>query len=426
DPHTIEFTAKTIHWNNFNEVASGFYILPKHAFEGKDFNKMNFEFPVTSGPYKLFDSKKGRFVKMQRRGDYWQRAYPFNKGRYNFDMLLFKFFNDGSIAFQALKKGDVDIYGVNIAFIWIKEATGEKFDRNLIAKQKVFNDRPIGFQGWAMNTRKDIFKDRRVRKAISHLVNRKLMIEKLAYGQYEPTNSYYPDYYFGKEKNPNEPVDFNVGKARALLAEAGWKANSKGILEKEGKEFSFKILDRDGSTEKYFTVFLEVAKQVGIKAGIDRTDLAGWSARVDKYDFDMTWAAWGGAMFKDPEAQWSSKFADEEGQPNLSGLKIPEVDRLIEAQKGEFDVAKRNQIVKKIDTIVYKEYPYVLLWHLNCSRLLYWQKFGMPSYPLGKYGDETAALDYWWIDEKKTTELENADKNNGSLSAIEKEIRWKE
>lgn len=131
-------------------------------------------------------------------------------------------------------------------------------------------------------------------------------------------------------------------------------------------------------------------------------------------------------MFKDPEAQWSSKFADEEGQPNLSGLKIPEVDRLIEAQKGEFDVAKRNQIVKKIDTIVYKEYPYVLLWHLNCSRLLYWQKFGMPSYPLGKYGDETAALDYWWIDEKKTTELENADKNNGSLSAIEKEIRWKE
>lgn len=79
---------------------------------------------------------------------------------------------------------------------------------------------------------------------------------------------------------------------------------------------------------------------MGIDANIETTDLAAWSARVDKYDFDMTWAAWGSGVFKDPEAQWHSKYASEEGQPNLPGLKIPAVDALIEKQKAEFDLNK--------------------------------------------------------------------------------------
>lgn len=426
DDTTIEFTAKTIHWNNFHEIAAGFFILPKHAYEGQDFNKINFEFPVVSGPYKLSESKKGRYVKLERRGDWWQRAYPFNKGRYNFDRLVFKVFNEEAIALQAFKKGDMDFFPVYSASVWAKEATGEKFDKNYIAKQRIYNRKPVGFQGWAMNTRREIFKDKRIRKAIGHLIDRKLLIEKLAFGEYEPTNSYYPDFYLGGEKVPNEPTEFNLKKARELFAEAGWKPNSKGILEKNGKEFSFSILDRDKRTEKYFTVFIEKAKEIGVKATIELTDLAGWSARIDKYDFDMTWAAWGGGVFKDPEPQWSSKFAEEQGQPNLPGLKMPDVDKLIELQKQEFDVKKRNDIVRQIDTIVFKEYPYVLLWHVTNVRLLYWQKFGMPVNPLGKYGDESFALDYWWIDPKKDSDLKKATSENKPLEAVSPNVRFQE
>ncbi|TGN17633.1 extracellular solute-binding protein [Leptospira idonii] len=424
DDYTVSFEVKDVHWNNFNDLSSSIFILPKHHFEGKDFNKENFEFPVVSGPYKIVESKKNRYIKLERRGDWWQRSYPFNKGRYNFDQIVYKVYNEEAVALQAFKKGDIDIYPVYSAFVWVEEAKGEAFDRNWIAKQRVFNLKPIGFQGWAMNTRRDIFSDKRVREAMAHLVDRRTMIDKLAYGEYDPTDSYYPDYYFGSEKNPNPPVTFDMKKARKLLEEAGWKPNAQGILEKNGKPFQFTILDRDKKTEKYFTVFLEKAKELGISANIDTLDLAAWSERVDKYDFDMTWAAWGSGVFKDPEAQWHSKYAEEQGQPNLPGLKLSKVDSLIDKQKTEFDLAKRNSIVKEIDQLVYKEYPYVLLWHLPSTRLLYWRKYGQPSLPLGKYGDESFSSDYWWYDEEMDSKLKKAVSDKSSLGEYRTEVKW--
>lgn len=425
DDFTVTFEAKEVHWNNFNDISSSIFILPKHHFEGKDFNKENFEFPIVSGPYRIVESKKSRYIKLERRGDYWQRAYPFNQGRYNFDQIVYKVYNEEAVALQAFKKGDMDIYPVYTAHIWVEETKGEAFENKWIAKQRIFNLKPVGFQGWAMNSRREIFSDRRVREAMALLVDRRLMIDKLAFGEYDPTNSYYPDFYLGSEKNPNQPVEFNIEKARKLLADAGWKPNEKGILEKDGKSFNFTILDRDKKTEKYFTVFLEKAKEVGITANIDTLDLAAWSAKVDKYDFDMTWAAWGSGIFKDPESQWHSKYANEEGQPNLPGFKLAAVDKLIEKQKTEFSLEKRNSIVKEIDKLVYKEHPYVLLWHLPSVRLLYWRKFGQPNLPLGIYGDESFSTEYWWYDEKMDAELKLAVDKKQPLEEYNAVIQWK-
>lgn len=426
DEYTVEFKAKEIHWNNFNEIATGFLVLPEHVYKGMDFNRVNIEFPVVSGPYKIVEVKKGRYIKMQRRGDYWQRAYPFVKGRYNFDELVFKVYNQENIALQALKKGDLDIFPVYTASVWATETKGDKFQNSWIIKQRVFNQKPIGFQGWAMNMRRDVFKDKRVRKAMAHLVPRKMFVEKLMFNEYELTDSYFPDFYLLGEKNPNEPIDYNPEKARALLKEAGWKANQEGYLEKDGKKLEFSVLERDQRTSKYITPFIERAKQVGVRVNIETTDLAAWSQRIDSFDFDMTWTAWGGGIFKDPEPLWFSKYADEKGQHNLPGLKLPEIDKIIEEQKTIFDVNKRNALLKKLDTIIYKEYPYVLLWHLNNTRLLYWNKFGMPKNPLGKYGGEGFSIDYWWYDEGKADALNKAMKDNKALEKIPENIKWME
>jgi microcin C transport system substrate-binding protein len=419
DPQTFSITAKDDHWNNFNEIGGSLWILPKHYFEGKEFNKENMEFPVVSGPYKLVESKKGRYVKLERRGDWWGRGYPFNKNRHNFDQIVFKVYNEEAVALQAFKKGDIDFYPVYKASVWVDEAKGKSFDLGHTARVRITNLKPVGFQGWAMNTRRKIFQDKKVREAISLIVDRKLMIEKLAFNEYEPTNSYYPDFYLGNTKNPNKPVEFDLEKARKLLSEAGWKPNANGILEKDGEPFKFTILDRDRSTEKYFTVFLEKAKLLGIDANIETTDLAAWSSRVDSFDFDMTWAAWGSGIFKDPESQWHSKYSDEKGSHNLPGFKSAEVDKLIELQKKELSLSKRNEILKQIDQLIYKDYPYVLLWHANYTRLLYWQKFGFPKNPLGKYGDESFALDYWYIDKKYKGVLEAAIQSNTILPTPE-------
>ncbi|MDX1959298.1 MAG: extracellular solute-binding protein [Leptospiraceae bacterium] len=426
DDFTISFTAKKVHWNNFDEVASGFFILPKHYFEGKEFNKINDEFPVVSGPYKIAEAKQNRYIRMRRRGDYWQKEYPFVKNRYNFDEIFFKVYNEEPIAFQAMLKGDIDLFPSYRAATWVNEAKGEKFDKFWILKNRIFNYKPIGFQGWALNMRRPIFSDRRVRKAIAYLINRKTMIEKFAYNEYEATNSYYPDYYLGENEklNPNEKINFNPEAARALLKEAGWKPNSNGVLEKDGKEFEITILDRDKSTEKYFTFFMEDAKKVGIKAKIESTDLAGWSARMDKFDFDLTWTAWGGGVFKDPEQMWYSKYANETGQHNYPGFENKKVDELIEEQKSIFDVYKRNSIVKEIDKIIYKEHPYILLWHLSNTRIIYWNRFGMPDNPLGKYSGEAFAIEYWWFDKDKNSELDKSISTNVPMKEVPLEMRY--
>lgn len=422
--HEVEFTQKEIHWKNFNFIAYGIQILPEHHYKGKEFNKENFEFQVISGPYELQSAKKGIYVKMKRRNDYWMRAYPFFKGTFNFDTLIFKVFADEAVAFQAFKKGDIDLYPVYKAATWVQDTTGEPFDKNYIVKQKIYNDKRSGFQGWAFNMRRSPYEDIRVRKAIAHLVNRKVMVDKLAFGEYQLTDAYYSSVW-EEGQLPNPAIDYDPETAKKLFAEAGWKLNAKGFLEKDGKEFVMHVLERERGTEKYFTFFLERAKDLGIQVKIENTDLASWSERMDKYNFDVTWAAWGpGGAFPDPEHQWFSKYANENGQNNFNGFNNPEVDKLIEQQKTEFDIKKRTEILKKIDKILTKEVPYVLLWGIKSTRVLYWNRFGTPENPLSRYSGEGAAKSLWWIDEEKDKALENSKKSKTALPTYKRDLYY--
>jgi microcin C transport system substrate-binding protein len=129
----------------------------------------------------------------------------------------------------------------------------------------------------------------------------------------------------------------------------------------------------------------------------------------------MTWAAWSSGIFKDPEGMWSSKEADRKGGNNITGFKDDKVDELIEKQKGIFDIKKRNKIYREIDKIIYNAFPYVLLWNIDYTRLLYWNKFGTPATVLSKYGKESSAHWYWWLDEDSEADLHDAMMNNSML-----------
>jgi len=82
DKLTIRFKAKTVHWKNLG-AAGGFQILPRHAFGALDFNKINFEFPVVSGPYRIGQISEGLFITMERRKNWWGRRFKRNQGIYN-------------------------------------------------------------------------------------------------------------------------------------------------------------------------------------------------------------------------------------------------------------------------------------------------------------------------------------------------------
>ena len=425
-PRAIRFHAKEVHWRNLNAIG-GMQILPKHAYAGKDFDLINFEFPIVSGPYRLGEIKEGIYIALERREDYWDRKSPRMQGVGNFQTLKFRIFEDRENAYKAFLKGDIDLFPIYTSRIWVNETTGDRFAKNWIVKQKVVNSNPIGFQGFAMNMRRPPFDDLRVRKAMAHLVDRPKMNATLMYNQYFLHKSYYEDLWDDKHPCPNKPVSFDKAAARKLLAEAGYKANPEtGLLEKDGKPLRFQFLSRSQSSQKFLSIFAEDLKDVGVDMQIDVKDWAAWSKDMSEFNYQMTWASWSAGVRKDPEGMWDSREADRESGNNINGFKDPKVDALIEKQKTIFDITQRNDIVREIDGMLFDANPYALLWNINYTRLLYWNKFGTPATVLSKYGDERSAYWYWWADEDAGAELKDAMQVGDPLPARPFEVHFDE
>jgi len=408
DRQTIQFEARDVHWVNLSAVG-GFHILPRHVLEKKDFNKVTFDFPVVSGPYTIDAIDEGLSLNLKRRDDWWNIGAKRNQNTGNFEILKFRFYAERENAFEAFKKGLIDLFPAYTSRLWVNETRGDRFSNAWIVKQKIYNTNPVGFQGFAMNMRRPPFDDVRVRKAMAHLLDRRKMNSTLMYSQYFLHKSYFEDLYDKTHPCPNTLTGFDKQKARDLLREAGWVVNpATGWLEKDGKRFSFRFLISQASLEKFPAIYAEDLKDVGIELIIDKKDWAAWARDMDEFNYEMTWASWGSGVFKNPEGMWSSKEAERRSGNNITGFKNETVDRLIEEQKGIFDVGKRNTVYRKIDRIIYDQFPYVLLWNINYTRLLYWNKFGTPDTVLSKYGDESSAYWYWWIDVDSEADLKDA------------------
>lgn len=425
---TIRFKAKETHWKNLLFAGSYISVMPKHIFANADFNKINFEFPVVSGPYLLTSVSEGAKITMTRRDDWWAGQYERSRNMFNFDQIVFQFFADNLNAFDIFKKGLTDVYTVNMSRVWMDETKGERFNKNWIVKQAVYNFEPPGFQGFAMNMREFPFDNPNVRKAMNLLLDRQEINKTIMYDQYFLQRSYNED-LFGKDfPHVNPLYAKDTDEAKKLLTAAGYKANPQtGWLEKDGRRLSFKFLSRDQSMNNILAMYAESLKNVGIEMLIDQKDWAAWLKDMDEHNYQMTTAAWTTPIFRDPEAMWSSKEADIKSSININGFKNARVDELIEKQRTVFDMQERNVIMRKIDALIFNEHPYVLLWNMNYTRLLYWNKFGMPPTAFGKYSNAyESIIAYWWYDENAAEELADAMAKGLSLPSKPATVKFEE
>ncbi|MDD2600550.1 MAG: extracellular solute-binding protein [Kiritimatiellae bacterium] len=422
DSKTVRFTARTTHWRNLLALGS-FEIMPEHAFKEQEFSKLELANAVVSGPYTMDLVKEQISTRMRRREDWWAAERPASRNTMNFDYVVFKYYSSQENAFESFKKDGVDVYAVYTARLWANETVGERFSKNWIVKQRVSNYDPVGFQGFALNTRKFPFDDLRVRKAFAHLIDRETMNRTMMFDAYFLHRSYYEDLYDQEHPCPNPFFEFDVEKAKALLKEAGYVMNQQtGILEKGGRELTFDFLTRDSTSDKFLVVVDNALKQVGIKMNLVRKDFAAWMRDVDVFNFNATWASWSASRFRDPEQTWHSREAARNSSNNISGFSDERVDALIERQRTIFDLDERNQICREIDSILTQNVPYVLLWNINCVRLLYWNKLGTPPTILGKFSDERSLIAYWWYDRESAAELKTAIKNGTFLPRQPEEI----
>lgn len=424
DGKTVRITAEEAHWKNFWS-AGGFYALPKHAWEGSNFNDINFDFPVVSGPYDLHEVRTNRSITMRRRGDWWGRNLRINQYKYNFDYIVFRALEDRTKALEMLKRGDFDLYPIYTARIWAEQTRFPQTEKNWVIRQSVYNEEPKAFQGFAMNMRRAPFDDARVRRALGHLLNRELMLDRLMFNEYFLLNSYYPDLYEGNQ-NPDAPtIRYDPARARELLAEAGWEVDDRGVLNKDGRPFELVFLHH-GQMLPHLTIFLEDLRSVGIQARVELVSMANYTKRKDELDFDMLWINWGASRLRDPETMWHSRTADDIATQNISGVQDPEIDALIETQRLEMDLGKRSDILREIDTRLTGIMPYILIWQSDRHRLLYWNRFGTPETVLDKYNREEAAMIYWWFDPEKSARLDEAIRSDTPLPPAPEEVHYSE
>jgi microcin C transport system substrate-binding protein len=424
DEKTIRVRARGTHWSNF-WVASGLNAFPKHIWNSVDFNKQNFDFPVVSGPYRIKEVEKNRYLVLERRGDWWGATKKYNQGKYNFEFVKYKFMEDQNKTLEAFKKGDFDAYAIYTSSLWMKQTDFEAVHKGWVVKQKVYNMEPKAYQGFAINMRREKFQDVRVRRALCFLINRELMNEKLMFNQYFLLNSYFPDLY-PNNINPNTPVThFNPDSARALLKAAGWEVGSDGFLAKNGRSFNLSFLTYNVDF-RHLNIYVEDLKKVGIKPTIEQLSQSTVTKRMDNHDFDLYWVNWSASRLRDPEAEWHSSTADQIASNNYTGLKDKTVDSLIEIQKMEMDINKRNDILRSIDRRLCEIVPYVQLWQADHNRILYWNRFSAPANVYDKFDRENCIVTYWWYDAAKDAALQKAMKANTPLPKEPFEVHYRE
>ncbi|MBX7059516.1 MAG: extracellular solute-binding protein [Leptospirales bacterium] len=419
---SVRIRARERYWKAFWDAAS-FVAFPKHVWEGQDFNSINFEFPVVNGPYRLREVRRNRYALLERRADWWARNRRYNQNKFNFDYIRYRFMEDRNAALEAFKKGDYDLYAVYTASIWVQQTDFDQIRNNWVVRQTVYNRMPLGFQGIAINMRREKFQDVRVRRALTLLLNRAQLNEKLMFDQYVLLNSYFPDLYPGNV-NPAAPsATYDPELARRLLDEAGWRVGPGGIRTREGQALSVSFLT-DSADQRHLNVFVEDLKRAGIQASIEQLSKAEVTKRTDAFQFDLYWINTGSGRLKDPEPLFLSTFAHQEASYNLPGVEDAQVDRFLEDLRGEENLGRRNEILKRLDQRLLELQPYILLWQSDRDRVLYWNRFGMPANPFGKYARENAAIVYWWFDRDRAAALDRAQQSNQALPSLPSEIHY--
>ena len=409
DGRTVKFRKKGDSPKDWRDLmhCGMFWILPERAFAGRPFNSASFVGIPVSSAYFLHSIDEQISCELRRNRSWWRRDMPSVRGMYNFDRMVFRYYADNENAFEAFKKRMIDVYPVYSARIMATGTKGEAFAHNWILKRRVRNHDPIGFQGFAMNMRRAPFDKLKVRQAMAKLLDRATMNRTLMNGEYFLLKSYCTDLYGTGRPCGNMQWEYDPEGARLLLQEAG-----------VGGGFKFTFLSRSSGEDKFLSLYSSALEKCGIKMEIVRKDFAGWMRDMDTFSFDMTWAAWGASVFRNPETMWHSREGARNGGNNITGLSIPEVDALIEREKEMQSAADRENAYREIDSKIAAAVPYVLLWHTDEHRILYWNKFGTPETVLGRLGGEEGALAYWWYDEDRAEELAEAVNGGGFLPNV--------
>jgi microcin C transport system substrate-binding protein len=432
--YIVRVRTKQLKWQNFLNFTQYLTIFPAHALKGLDgaryLKEYNFKLLPGSGPYIVRDADviKGKSVSVRRRNDHWAAKHRSSVGVGNFDEIRWTVVRDQRLQLEMLKRGDADLYYVNISREWVEDFNFDKIQRGVILKRKIYTDAPSNIQGIAFNLRREPFNDVRVRKALQLLLNRELLIQKLFYNEYTPMNSYFPG---GVYENPNNPENaYDPQQALKLLSEAGFNGrDAQGRLVRNGKPLTIEYMYADKGAERWLTIYQDDLRKVGITLNLRLLSYETLIQLRYEWRFELASFGWVPGTFPDPEALYRSDLADRKNSLNYTGVKDNKVDEILAAYNKEFDQSKRVVLLRELDGILANMYPSILEWEASFTRIAYLNKFGHPEGYFTRIGDlYYDVYRYWWIDPEKERRYREAETDQSvKLPAGSTEVRyWEE
>ena len=415
-------------------IVAGFLpIIPKKYYEAIDVTKTFLDIPLGSGPYTIVEVDPGRKIIYKRVEDYWAKDLPVNKGQYNFDYLTYDYYKDSNVLLEAFKVGDYDYRREYNAQRWQTNYDFPAVDRGDVILQEMKNDRPTGMNALAMNSRREIFSNPRVREALSYAYDHEWINKVLYNNAYTRTDSYFDNSPLAssglpskeelellnpwKDQLPEEiftqtyepPVSDGSGMprdnlriAKKMLEDEGWKIEN-GKLMKEGKEFVFEFLIVSPSVERLALAFQKTLETLGITMNVRTVDSSQYQARMLNYDFDMIKNSWRVSLSPGNEQQfyWGSEVGKKEGSKNYVGIDSPIVDLLIEKLIGAKSRDELTTTIHALDRVLLWGHYVIPLYHSAIDRIAYWNFLEYPdSIPL--YG---IVIESWWANSEKLQKL---------------------
>lgn len=432
DESTIRFLFKRPN-RELPLIASQLKILPRQYHVQNGFTggsePQELSPPIGSGPYLVTDIQIGKSITYRRNPHYWAKDHRVRLGMFNYDEITVKYYKDTVVALEAFKAGEFDFISINIAKQWARDMEGKKFTDGTIIKKTFPHANNAGMQGFLMNTRRPLFQDPRVRKAMGLALDFNWLNRSLFHDQYSRNSSYFSNSYLAADGLPTgleleylepfrdqlpeevftlppEPPVANDGRemrknllaAKMLLQEAGWLVQDGRLVNSSGKPFTFDILLVSPSFERVMAAYVKNLRKLGMQVDYRTIDSALYVDRLKNFDFDMIVMVYGQSQSPGNEQRgyWHSTFADRPGGHNYAGIKSEPVDAMVDKV---IYAATREELVaacRALDRVLWYGYYLVPNWYLPVHRLSYHDKFSSPA-TLPLYYNPFQLLMTWWV-----------------------------
>lgn len=416
-------------------------IFSKTYYASRAFDETSLDIPLGSGPYKVGKFEVNRYIEYERVKDWWAADLPVCRGSYNFDVVRYEFYRDRDVAFEGFTGKNYLYREEFTSRIWATRYDFPAVKDGRVKMEVVPDDTPSGAQGWFINTRRDKFKDPRVREALINAFDFEWTNKTIMYGAYartvspfqnsdlmanngppspeelkllEPFRGQVPDEVFAAPFAP--PISDGSGQDRSLLRKAQQLLTEAGMPIKDGKRvlpngevFRIEFLLDEPSFQPHHAPYIKNLGTLGIEASVRLVDAVQHKARQEDFDFDMTIqrfsmsATPGDAM----RSFFSSQVAATKGSYNLAGVASPAIDAMIEKIMAADNREDLTVACRAFDRLFRAGRYWVPQWYNKTHRLAYWDQFAHPQ-KLPRYANGVGAPEIWWHDNAKAAKLEQA------------------